>query len=66
MVEDDIYIHESPSRPKWDEKTIHATRDLAGNPLDPRKTRSQFHNYSYASEIYLAENYYMMIGYDPK
>ena len=28
----------SPARPKWAERTIHA----AGNPSDTRRTRSQF------------------------
>ena len=32
--------HESPIRPKWVEKTIQATGDLAGDPLDSRKARS--------------------------
>ena len=36
--------HNSPIRPKWDEKTMQATGDLVGDPLDSRKTRSQFHN----------------------
>ena len=36
--------HVSPICPKWAEKTIEAARDLAGNPLDLRKTISQFHN----------------------
>ena len=32
----------SPSRPKWATNTIHAAGELAGNPNDPRRTRSQF------------------------
>ena len=31
-----------PTRPKLAAKTIHATGELAGNPNDPRRTRSQF------------------------
>ena len=31
-----------PTRPKWEAKTIHATGELAENPSDPRRTRSQF------------------------
>ena len=46
VAEYDIYVCESPLRPKWAEKTIQASQDLARNPLDPRKTRSQFHNAS--------------------
>ena len=53
MDEYDIYVHESPSRPKWAEKTIQVVGDLVDNPLDPTKARSQFHNASYASEFLL-------------
>ena len=66
MDEDEISVDYSPSRPKWHEKSIQVVEDLAGNPLDRRKTRSQFHNASYASEIYLAEHCYIMIGSDPQ
>ena len=31
-----------PIRPKWEANTIHAAGELAGNPSDPRRTRSQF------------------------
>ena len=31
-----------PTIPKWAENTIHATGELAGNPGDTRRTRSQF------------------------
>ena len=30
----------SPTRQKWAAKTIHATRELAGNPSDTRRSRS--------------------------
>ena len=33
---------DSPTRPKWAAKTIHAAGELAGNPSDTRRTRSQF------------------------
>ena len=66
MDEYEISIHESPSRPKWDEKTIQAAGDLVGNVLDRMKTRSRFHNASYASEIYIADHCYMMTGSDPE
>ena len=35
----DTKIH---TRPKWASKTIHAAGELAGNPSDSRRTRSQF------------------------
>ena len=47
--------HESPILPKWAEKTIEATGNLVGNPLDPRKTRSQFHNAFSACELNIAK-----------
>ena len=31
-----------PTRPKWASKTLHAAGELAGDPNDPRRTRSQF------------------------
>ena len=37
MVVDDIFVYESPSRPKWAEKIIQVARELAGNPQDPRR-----------------------------
>ena len=33
---------DSPTRQKWAANTIHAARELAGNPSDPRRNRSQF------------------------
>ena len=62
----EIYLHDSPSRPKCTEKTIQDIGDLVCNLLDPRKPRSQFHNASYESEITLVGNCYMMIGSDPQ
>ena len=41
----DIYsYHDSPIWPKWAKKTIQAGGDLVGDPLQSRKTRSQFRN----------------------
>ena len=31
-----------PTRPKWAANTIHVARELAGNPSDPKRTKSQF------------------------
>ena len=66
MAEYDFFEHDTPSILKWEEKIIVAARDLAGNPLVPRKTRSQFHNDYYESEVYLDESFYIMVGSDPK
>ena len=65
MAVDEIFVYDSPSRPKWAEKIIQAAGELAGNPQEPRKTRSKSNNASYASESDLAENCYMIIGSDP-
>ena len=57
----EIVVYESPSRPEWDEKIIQAAGELAGNPQEPRKTRSQTSNASIASESDLDEKFDMMI-----
>ena len=63
MAVDDISIIDSLSRPKWDEKIIQAAGELVGNPQEPRKTRSQSNNDSFASESDLADHCYMLFGY---
>ena len=47
-------------------KTIQAPAYFDGNPLDPRKTRSQFHIAFSANEVVLVEKLFMIVGYDPK
>ena len=49
-----------------DEKTIEFDGDLVGNPLDPRKTISQFHTASFASEVYISEKCFMIVVSDPQ
>ena len=40
---DDLIVDpKNPTRPKWAANTIHVARELAGNPSDTRRTRSQF------------------------
>ena len=56
MSEYDVSEHESPSIPKWEKKTIEISRDLASNPLDPKKTRSQFQSAYFENELSLDEN----------
>ena len=44
-MSDNYYLIAYPNshtRTKWTANTIHATRELAGNPSDTRRTRSQF------------------------
>ena len=44
MSDSDEFIADpnSPTSPKWEAKNIHAVGQLAGNPNDTRRTRSQF------------------------
>ena len=69
-IEDDFYhmhtYYDSPIRPKWVENTIQVASDLVGDPLDSRKTRSQFHNAFSICELNISNILFMMVGYDPK
>ena len=66
VSKNDIFVYDSPSRPKWAEKIIQAAGELARNPHEPRKTRSQTSNASFASDSAFDEQCYMMIGYNPQ
>ena len=55
----------SPTRPKLAARTIHAARELAGNPNDIRRTRSQFESALCVKDPLFAENFYLMIDSDP-
>ena len=69
IYDDYYYMHsdnDSPIRPNWAEKTIQAVGDLAGDPLDSRKTRSQFHNAFSTCELNLLERCFVMVGFDPQ
>ena len=40
---DDLIVYpDNPTIQKWEANTIHAAGELARNPSDPRRTRSQF------------------------
>ena len=49
------------TRPKWEANTIHAVGELAGNPSDPRRTRSQFESALYVKDHFFVEKCYIMI-----
>ena len=49
----------SPTRLKWEANTIHAAGELAGNPSDPRRTRSQFQ--SALKDPLFEEECYLMV-----
>ena len=55
----------SPTRTKWESKTIHAAGELAGNPNDPRRTRSQFESALCMKDPMFAEKCYLMVESDP-
>ena len=69
IYDDDYYMHsdhDSPSHPKWDEKTIQSVGDLARDLLNSGKNRSQFHNELSTCELNLSERCFMMVGFDPQ
>ena len=45
----------SPTRPKWEARTIHAAGELAGNPSDTRRTRSQFENALFVKDPFFSK-----------
>ena len=54
----------SPTRPKWAANTIHAAGELAGNPNDPRRSRSQFESLCMKDPMF-AKKCYLMVESDP-
>ena len=67
MFDSDEFIADpnSPTRPNWASKTIHAAGELSGNPNDPRRTRSQFESALCMKYPMFAEKCYMMVESDP-
>ena len=61
-ISEDIY---SPTIPKWVAKTIHAAGELAGNPSDTRRTRSQFESALCMKDPLFAMKCYLMVDSDP-
>ena len=55
----------SPTIPKWAANTIHAAGELARNPNDPRRTRSQFESALCMKDPMFAEKCYLMVESDP-
>ena len=55
-----------PTRPKWAAKTLHAAGELAGDPNDPRRTRSQFENGLCMKDPMFAEKCYLMVESNPQ
>ena len=64
---DDLIAYtNSPTRPKWAIRTIHATGEQAGNPSDTRRTISQFESALCVKDPLFAEKCYLMVEYDPQ
>ena len=61
-----LHHHDSPIITTRDEKTIQVVGDLIGDPLDSRKTRSQFHNSFSTCDLNIPNRFFMMVGFDTK
>ena len=68
MSDSDEFIVDpsSPTRLKWASKTIHAAGELAVNPNDPRRTRSQFESALCVKDPMFADKCYMMVESNPQ
>ena len=55
-----------PTRSKCSAKTIHAAGELAGNPNDPMRTRSQFESAMCMKDPMFAEKCYLMVESNPQ
>ena len=67
MSDNDDFIADPniPTRPKWEENTIHAAEELAGNPNDTRRTRSQFESALCVKDPLFHDKWYLMVKSDP-
>ena len=54
-----------PTRTKWAANTIHVAGELAGNPSDTRRTRSQFESALCVKDPLFFEKCYLMVESDP-
>ena len=58
---DDLIVDiESPTRPKWAANIIHTAGELAGNPSDPRRTRTKFESALCMKDPLFVEKCYLM------
>ena len=63
---DDLIANPNIStRPNWASKTVQVARELAGNPRDPRRTRSQFESALPIKDPRFDDKSFLMIEYDP-
>ena len=63
MSNNDDFISDPNSHtiPKWEENTIHAAGELAGNPSDTRRTRSQFESALCMKDPLFDKKCYLMV-----
>ena len=59
-----IYYPNNPTKPKWASNTIQAARELARNPKDSRRTRSQFESALSVKDPFFVYKCFIMIEYD--
>ena len=62
---DELIAYNIPTIPKWESRTIHAARELAGNLNDTRRTRSQFESALCVKDPLFAEKCYLMVESNP-
>ena len=68
MSDNDYLIADpnTPTRPKWEENTIHAGEELARNPSDPRRTKCQFKSVLYVKDPFFLVKCYIMVESSPQ
>ena len=68
MSDNDDFIADpnTPTRKKWAVKTIHAIGELARNPSDPKRTRSQFESALSVKDALFYEKCYLMVESYPQ
>ena len=54
-----------PTRTKCETRTIHAVGELGGNPSDTRRTRTQFESALSMKDPLFAEDFYLMVEFEP-
>jgi hypothetical protein len=70
----DLEVHEHVIidlnlRPRWAQHTQQVTKDLVGEPTNPRRTRSQFEGVLHALiaiDPLLPMHFYMVLAFDPR
>ena len=56
----------TPTMPKWESNTIHASREIDGNPSYPRRTRYKFKSSLSIKDPLFTEKCYLIIESHPQ